>query len=59
MRGELKLAIFIAAVVLGLLFNEVVEHITGHRPSMGTGSVLGILLVKMWPGIILSDRSPQ
>jgi hypothetical protein len=59
MGGELKLAIFIAAVIAAAMFNVTVEHLTGQRPAMFTGPMLGILSVKLWPGIIFKDRKPN
>jgi hypothetical protein len=59
MRGELKLAIFLAAVIVAAAFNVTLDHLTGHHPGMFTGSMIGILMVKLWPGILFSGRNPQ
>jgi hypothetical protein len=59
MRGELKLAIFLAAVIVAAAFNVTLDHLTGHHPGMFTGPMIGILSVRLWPGILFSDRNPQ
>lgn len=59
MRGEVKLLIFGAMVVVAAVLNVMVDRYTGWDIRTFTGMFLGCMLYNIWPGLMMNPPRPQ
>ena len=52
MRGEIKLGLYMCALLVASLFNIIVDRAIGYHPGIFSGTMLGLLLARLWPGIV-------